>query len=150
MSDITPNTNDDSDEDQPEDTPSVGGSPARPDLSPNPDADPEDSRYEETPTDGDNSVDLENDAYVGVDTEYRNHAYDHLAPMKAEEDEDARKIEEQAKEHEVIRAIEGQNVGFRGYATETPHPSERENPADKYINANRQILQNQAGSGSSE
>lgn len=92
---------------------------------------------------GENSSHLDDPAFAGVDTEYRNYAYDTSAPKVAEEGDNA-KIEAEAKEREVLTAIQGESIGFRGYETATPHPSERENPADKYINANREILHKQA------
>ena len=81
---------------------------------------------------GDNSVLLDDEGYVGVETEYRNAAYDKNAPMRSE-DEDAAKIEADAKEGEILTALAGEQVGFRGYATNTPHPSERKNLADEAL-----------------
>lgn len=92
----------------------------------------------------DNSVDASNDAYVGVDPEYRNHA-DYgsgedggavNAPLKSE-DEQAAALETQAKEHED--AVLATQPGFRGYEPTTPHPTEATQPAAATIDKNRAI-----------
>lgn len=88
----------------------------------------------------DNSVDVSNEAYVGVDPEYRNHAdYDGAGNTpQISEDEDQAKLEKQAKEHEdeVLAA----QPGFRGYEPTTPHPSEATQPAAAAIDKNRAIV----------
>ena len=89
----------------------------------------ETSRFTET---DDNSVLLEDEGFVGVSTEYRNAAYDSSKPLRSE-DEDAAKVEELAKAAEVETAMRGEQVGFRGFKTDTPHPSERKNLADEAL-----------------
>jgi hypothetical protein len=84
----------------------------------------------------DNSVDLDNEAYIGTSPEYRNSAYDINAPSLSE-DEDVKALEQAAKEREV--AIEEAEPGFRGYVTNTPHPTEATTPSSKTIEDNRLV-----------
>lgn len=80
----------------------------------------------------DNSILLEDEGYVGVSTEYRNAAYEKNAPLRSEDD-DAAEVEAVAKDAEIATAIKGEQVGFRGFKTDTPHPSERMNMADEAL-----------------
>lgn len=84
----------------------------------------------------DNSVFVSDDGYVGTAPEYRNAANEVDRPLQSE-DEDQKKIEEAAKEDERLREVAAAKVGFRGYAPETPHPSERTQPASVLANQQR-------------
>jgi len=60
----------------------------------------------------DNSIDVSNEAYVGVDPEYRNAAYPTDSPLNSENPETAA-LEERARNH-------GQTTtGIHGYTTMT-------------------------------
>jgi hypothetical protein len=86
----------------------------------------------------DNSLATSDDGYVGVSPEYRNAAWDTDKPLLSE-DEDARAIEEAAKEREKAREEESARVGFRGYEPNTPHPAEATQPAAARIEQNRTV-----------
>lgn len=87
--------------------------------------------------DDDNSLDVDNEAYIGVDPMYRNHANDTDAPGIAKGKEGA--VEREAKEREKEREEKAAKVGFRGYEPNTPHPSEAKQPAGETIDRNRAI-----------
>ena len=96
-----------------------------------------------------NSVRFDDEGYVGVSDEYRNAAYDKNAPSRSEDD-DLAADEQRAKEDEVLTAEAGKNIGFRGYAPDTPHPSERRGPAEDYIEGNRAVARAMAKSAQRE
>lgn len=79
-----------------------------------------------------NSLRVDDEAYVGTSTEYRNDAYGKASP-KFSEDEDLAEVEYASKDAELETANLAQNVGFRGYAPTLVHPSERKNVADEAL-----------------
>ena len=89
---------------------------------------------------GDNSIDVSNPAYVGVDDMYKNHASDTEAPAVAEEG-DAKEAEEAAKAHEEEVKAKAPAVGFRGFAPDIVHPTEKVKPQDAYIEGNRALME---------
>lgn len=53
--------------------------------------------------DGDNAIDVSNEEYIGVNPEYKNHAYDTEAPLatSSKDDKETAAIEERAKAYEA-------------------------------------------------
>lgn len=90
---------------------------------------------------GDNSVEVSNTGYVGASPEYQNAAYPQDLPLNSEDEEQA-KIEEDARKRE--EEVLAEEVGFRGFKPNTPHPSEAKGPAQDLIDLNRKIMENQA------
>jgi len=102
--------------------------------------------------DGDNAifVEEEKDQFFGTEPERMNHAEDVDAPLEAEyeKDDDPEKLVfEAAREREKEMAERGP-VGFQGFTPRSVHPTERKNPADPFINAQRAAL-SAAGAGAS-
>lgn len=86
----------------------------------------------------DNAIDASNEAYVGVDPAYRNHAYDINAPLVSD-DEDAAEAERAAKDREKDAEERASRIGPHGYEPNAPHPSEAVQPATEAIQQNRSI-----------
>lgn len=96
-----------------------------------------------------NSVDAENDAYVGVDAQYQNHAYPVDEPMLAEDDDGVEAaLVERAQATEAANTIDPERVPnpHLGFEPITPHPTEATKPTDEYIAGNRAMAQAMAES----
>lgn len=76
---------------------------------------------------GDNALDAFNPAYVGIDPEYANSAYDTTKALQSE-DEETKAIEDHARSlpiNDPSETTQGSGVGFQGYTVDKTHPTDR-------------------------